>query len=68
MRNGEKYDPESNTWTNIPNMHRQRENFGMVVINDTIFVIGGVNGMSCISDVEYFDDRKNRWFVCLFVC
>jgi hypothetical protein len=68
MRSGEKYNPETNTWTSIPNMRRQRENFSMVVINDTIFVIGGFDGMSCTSNVEYFDDRKNKWFVCLFVC
>jgi hypothetical protein len=66
-RSGEKYNPETNTWTRIPDMHNGRKRFGMVVIDDMIFAIGGVQGRMDISNVEYFDDRKNQWFVCLLV-
>jgi hypothetical protein len=39
----------------------------MVVIDDVIFAIGGDKDRTHISNVEYFDDRKNEWFVCLLV-
>jgi hypothetical protein len=67
MRSGEKYNPETNTWTHIPDMHNARYLFSMVVIDDMIFAIGGENDETSLSSVEYFDDRKNKWFVCLFV-
>jgi kelch-like protein 10 len=64
---GEKYNPETNTWTRIPDMHNQRAYFSMVAIDDMMFAIGGENGSISMRNVEYFDDRKNEWFVCLLV-
>jgi kelch-like protein 10 len=64
MRSGEKYNPETNTWTEIADMHSRRYNFATEVIDGMIFAIGGFNGVTAISSVEYFDDRKNKWFVC----
>jgi hypothetical protein len=40
----------------------------MAVIDDMIFATGGYKDNTSISNVEYFDDRKNEWFVYLFVC
>jgi hypothetical protein len=63
MRSGEKYNPETSMWTHIPDMHNQRAFFGMAVIDDMIFAIGGDDGETSISNVEYFDNRKKTWFV-----
>jgi hypothetical protein len=48
-------------------MRNQRGFFGMVVIDDMIIAIGGNKDTTSISNAEYFDDRKNEWFVCLLV-
>jgi hypothetical protein len=60
-----KYNPETNTWSHIPDMHNERTFFGMAVIDDMIFATGGNNYFSPISNAEYFDERENEWFVCL---
>jgi hypothetical protein len=39
----------------------------MVVTEDMMFAIGGENDRTCTSNVEYFDDKKYEWFVCLLV-
>jgi hypothetical protein len=64
MSSGEKYNPETNTWTHIPDMHNKRARMSTAVIDDMIFVIGGNDTGRDMSNVEYFDDRKNKWFVC----
>ena len=39
-----------------------RSNFGISVINDCLFVVGGYNGIDTIFDVEFFDVRTHEWF------
>jgi kelch-like protein 10 len=67
MSSGEKYNAETNTCTEIADMHNRRCSFATEVTDGMIFTIGGFNGVTTISNVEYFDDRKNKWFVCLLV-
>lgn len=38
-----------------------RRNFGVGVIDNQIFVVGGFNDQITLSDVEYFDANTNRW-------
>lgn len=40
-----------------------RSNFGVGVIDDRLFVIGGFNGYDAISDVENYDLSTNEWSV-----
>jgi hypothetical protein len=67
MRRGEKYDPRTNTWTEIPRMRTGRSSFATAVMDDKIFAIGGFSVHGSTSTVEYFDKRANKWFVCLLL-
>jgi hypothetical protein len=63
QRSGEKYDPTTNTWTEIPSMRTPRQDHATAIIDDKIFAIGGINGSSRTRRVECFDKRTNEWFV-----
>jgi hypothetical protein len=61
---GEKYDPETDTWSPIPDMSMKRRDMATAVIDDKIFVIGGRVGMFQETNrVECFSDQENEWFV-----
>jgi hypothetical protein len=66
-RSGEKYDPRTNTWTEIPSMRTPRSRFATVIMDDKIFAIGGSTGSNASSSVEYLDKRANEWFVYLLL-
>jgi hypothetical protein len=59
---GEKYNPTTNEWTQIPDMCKRRTRFGIAVIDDKIFAIGGLSEFKAICDVEYYDRESNTWF------
>jgi hypothetical protein len=59
---GEKYDPETDTWSSIPTMSMSRSLLATAVIDDKIFVIGGRYFGETTNSVECFDE-KNKWFV-----
>jgi hypothetical protein len=63
MRSGEKYDPETDTWSHIPDMRRRRRNLATAVIDDKIFAVGGVSCFHPTNGVEYFNEEENKWFV-----
>jgi hypothetical protein len=62
-RSGEKYDPETDTWSHIPDMSRGRSNFATAVIDDKILAIGGGTSYTLTNGVEYFSEEENKWFV-----
>jgi hypothetical protein len=63
-RSGKKYDPETDTWSPIPDMCMKRKCMATAVIDDRIFVIGGIDYESEPTNrVEYFNDEENEWFV-----
>jgi hypothetical protein len=66
-RSGERYDPTTNTWTEIPSMRTPREDFATVVMDDKIFAIGGSTGNTANKSVECFDKRTNEWFFYLLL-
>ncbi|XP_077292349.1 kelch-like protein 23 [Arctopsyche grandis] len=57
----EVYDPNANRWTELSPMKWKRSYFTAVVVNDSIYCIGGVYGLFCIGQVEKFDPSSNRW-------
>lgn len=58
---GEKFSPETNTWTRIPKMYYPRSNFAIAIIDDMIFAIGGYNGVYTMYNVECYDEKTNEW-------
>jgi hypothetical protein len=61
---GEKCDPDTNTWSPIPDMSMRRYGMATAVIDDKIFVIGGKDyGYKTTNRVECFNDEINEWFV-----
>ena len=55
LNTGECYDPGTNTWTAIAPMQHARVGFGLVVIDNKIYALGGSNDMSdpLVSGEEY---------------
>jgi hypothetical protein len=58
----EKYNPTADTWTQIPDMYQARAYFSSVVMDDTIFAIGG-SSVSCpLKCVCCYEETSNEWF------
>lgn len=62
LNTAEAYNPYTNTWCNVANMPTARSNFGISVINDHLFAVGGFGGITTITDVEFYDNKTNIWF------
>ncbi|XP_053320281.1 kelch-like protein 10 isoform X1 [Spea bombifrons] len=58
----ECYSPVSNTWLPLPSMLSCRSNFGIEVVDDLIYVIGGFNGFTTTFKVEYYDEKTREWY------
>uniref|UniRef100_A0AAX7VMX9 BTB domain-containing protein n=1 Tax=Astatotilapia calliptera TaxID=8154 RepID=A0AAX7VMX9_ASTCA len=61
-RVGEAYNPHSNTWNLVSSMLTPRSNFGIEVIDDRLFVVGGFLDFFNTSKVEYYDALTNEWY------
>lgn len=57
----ERYDPMTNKWEQIANMHQGRRALAAVALPDGIYAIGGYNGKDYISSVERFDISTGVW-------
>jgi N-acetylneuraminic acid mutarotase len=57
------YDPETGTWSPIPDMSMERCEMATAVIDDKLFVIGGTVYNGITNRVECFNDEENEWFV-----
>jgi hypothetical protein len=65
----EKYDPEEDTWTEIPAMNLHESYLNAEVIDDMIFVIcDHYEPKDFFPRAAYFNDKENRWFVSLLIC
>ncbi|XP_070574823.1 gigaxonin-like [Ptychodera flava] len=60
LNTGEKYDPQTNTWTAIAPMREARELLGLVAIDDCIYAIGGIRN-GTVKTMEAYDIYKDRW-------
>jgi N-acetylneuraminic acid mutarotase len=58
----EEYDPSTNTWRTMRPMPTARYDFAITVLNNKIYVMGGVPTNSPSTDiVEEFDPVVNSW-------
>lgn len=58
----EAYNPVANTWHTVPTMFSPRSNFGIEVVDDLLFVVGGFNGFTTTFSVECYDENTNEWY------
>lgn len=56
----ERFDPATNNWSSIREMCTPRSNFGIEIIDDMIFVIGGYDGVTTIDASEYLFVRAMK--------
>lgn len=57
----EKYDLRTNTWTQVANMSGRRLQFGVAVLEDRLYVVGGRDGLKTLNTVECYDLKKKVW-------
>ncbi|NDI36498.1 kelch repeat-containing protein [Chengkuizengella sediminis] len=57
----EVYNPETNTWTNVANMERERRYFKTEVMNGKIYAISGQDQVGTLNSVEEYDPSTNTW-------
>lgn len=62
LRSAEAYSPVANTWRTIPTMFNPRSNFGIEVVDDLLFVVGGFNGFTTTFNVECYDEKTDEWY------
>lgn len=62
LRTAEAYNASTDTWHTVPSMMSStRTNFGIEVIDDSLFVVGGYNGLTTIPNVERYDVNTGEW-------
>ena len=57
----ERYDPRTNTWTDLPPMGAVRSDASAVAYHGKIYVIGGFTGNDVLNSVEIYDPELNQW-------
>jgi N-acetylneuraminic acid mutarotase len=49
------YDPQTNTWSIDAEMPSERAYFGLAMINDVLYAVGGFDGEKCLATNEKFN-------------
>jgi N-acetylneuraminic acid mutarotase len=57
----EMYDPKTDTWEIRKSIPEPRDGFGISVINEKIYVIGGFSGSAVVNTVYVYDPKKDVW-------
>ena len=58
LKTGEKYDPSTNSWSDIAPMSQARISFGLVSVDDKLYALGGCEQST---SVEEYDIHTNKW-------
>lgn len=56
-----RYDPESDKWTMVKNMHFPRMAVGVAVVNRLLYAIGGYDGHERHKSAECYHPENNEW-------
>ncbi|KAJ1115309.1 hypothetical protein NDU88_003534 [Pleurodeles waltl] len=59
----EKYDLRTNVWIQAGVMNGRRLQFGVAVIDDKLYVIGGRDGLKTLNTVESYNPKSRIWTV-----
>lgn len=57
----EKYDLRTNTWIQVGIMNGRRLQFGVAVIDNKLYVVGGRDGLKTSNMVECYDPLTKVW-------
>jgi N-acetylneuraminic acid mutarotase len=56
-----RYDIAAEKWTELPSMPTPRGALGAAFVGDTLYAVGGRNGVDSFPTVEAYDIDKGRW-------
>ena len=59
-----KYDFETDSWQNLPEMNQARVFAAGDVINGFLYVVGGENIEGALASCEFFDPTEDYWTTC----
>lgn len=62
MCSAEAYNPQTNRWSIVPSMSTPRSYFGIEVVDDQLFVVGGYNGSTTMLSMERYDEEAGMWY------
>lgn len=57
----EMYDPKTDKWETKTSLPEPRDGFGVTVIDNKIYVIGGFSGAGIVNTVFIYDPSRNKW-------
>ncbi|XP_014235345.2 kelch-like protein 5 [Trichogramma pretiosum] len=57
----ERYDPKTDTWTDVAPMSVARDAMGVCVLGDKLYAVGGYDGQQYLALVEAYDPLLNQW-------
>ena len=57
----ERYDLRTDSWSLVDNMNGRRLQFGVAVIDEKLFLVGGRDGLKTLNTVECYDPNKKSW-------
>nr|XP_039252170.1 kelch-like protein 5 isoform X1 [Styela clava] len=57
----ECFDPRRNTWAVFASMTGRRLQFGVAVLDEKLYLVGGRDGLKTLNSVECFNPRTKTW-------
>lgn len=59
----EKYDLRTNSWLHMGSMNGHRLQFGVAVIGNKLYIVGGRDGLKTLNTVDCFNPVDKIWMV-----
>lgn len=63
LRTVERFDPETNRWTEVAEMNFPREDYHCCTVRNSIYAVGGYGGERTLHSIEKYDEQLNQWTV-----
>ncbi len=61
LNSSEMFDAYANVWYSYPNLEIRRKYCRLVELNQSIYAVGGFDGVNYHSSVSRFDPRVSLW-------
>ena len=64
LKSVERFDPDANKWIYVSDMNIERSSHSACVLQDKIFVVGGINCKDQeVKEIECYDPIINEWTI-----